>query len=41
MPNRKSCRGRKPIFNAEQKRALPKLISAALKKQIKRLQKKV
>jgi hypothetical protein len=39
MANRKSCRGRKPIFTAEQKRVLPKFISATLKKQLKRMQK--
>ena len=39
--NGRSKRGRKPIFTDEQKRALPGLIAAELKKQIKRLQKRL
>jgi len=41
MATRKTKRGRKPIFTEEQKRALPDMITAQLKKEIKRLQKKL
>lgn len=41
MANHQSKRGRKPIFTPEQKRILPGLIAAQLKKEIKGLQRKL
>ena len=41
MAKRQSKRGRKPIFTDEQKRALPGMIAAQLKKELKRLQGKL
>jgi hypothetical protein len=41
MAKRGTKRGRKPIFTEEQRCALPGMIAAQLKKEIKRLQRKL